>query len=164
MKRTSASLVAILLVVSGVAGYLIELALVASGGHSFAPPLSLPITLVALAIAVVGLAIPVRRAVMGKKKRRLDPFYSVRVAILAKASSLTGALLAGSGAGFVIHTATLPIVTADLFARAGAQAVGALILLAAGLIAEHLCTIPPDKTKPTDSDAPPETMSGGSHV
>ncbi|CAB4893859.1 MAG: DUF3180 family protein [Actinobacteria bacterium] len=164
MKRTSASLVAILLVVSAVSAYLIELALVANGGHSFAPPLSLPITLVAIAVAVVGLAIPVRRAVMGKKKRRLDPFYSVRVAVLAKASSLTGALLAGLGVGIVIHTTTLPIVNGDLFARAIAQAVGAAILLTAGLIAEHMCTIPPDKTKPSDSDVPPEPLSGGSHV
>jgi hypothetical protein len=150
-----------LVVVAAVAGYLIELAIVANGGFAFAPPVSLPITLTAIAIVIVALAIPVRRRVTGKKKERLDPFYAVRVAILAKSSSLTGALLTGLGAGIVAHALSLPILNSDLLGRGIAQTVGAALLLAAGLISERMCTLPPDKSEP---GSPPEPTAGGSHA
>ncbi|KGA21156.1 hypothetical protein GM51_3285, partial [freshwater metagenome] len=86
MKRTTAGIIVVLVVVAAVAGYLIELAIVANGGFAFAPPVSLPITLTAIAIVIVALAVPVRRRVTGKRKDRLDPFYAVRVAVLAKSS------------------------------------------------------------------------------
>ena len=155
------AMVAAALVVAAVAGYLIELALVTNGGHAFAPPISLPITLTAIAIVIVALAVPVRRSVTGKKKDRLDPFYAVRVAVLAKSSSLTGALLTGLGAGIIVHTLSLPILNGELLGRGIAQTVGAALLLAAGLVAERMCTVPPDKSDP---GSPPEPTAGGSHV
>ena len=161
MKRTSFGIVLILVVVAAVAGYLIELALVTNGGHAFAPPISLPITLTAIAIVIVALAVPVRRSVTGKRKDRLDPFYAVRVAVLAKSSSLTGAILTGLGAGIIVHTLSLPIINIELLGRGIAQTVGAALLLAAGLVAERMCTVPPDKSDP---GSPPEPSAGGSHV
>lgn len=161
MKRTTFGIVVILVVAAAVAGYLIELALVTSGSHAFAPPVSLPITLTAIAIVIVALAVPVRRSVTGKKKDRLDPFYAVRVAVLAKSSSLTGALLTGLGAGIIVHTLSLPILNGDLLGRGIAQTVGAALLLTAGLVAERMCTLPPDTSEP---GAPPEPTAGGSHV
>ena len=41
MKRTTAGIIVVLVVVAAVAGYLIELAIVANGGFAFAPPVSL---------------------------------------------------------------------------------------------------------------------------
>lgn len=161
MKRTTAGVIVVLVVVAAVAGYLIELAIVANGGFAFAPPVSLPITLTAIAAVIVALAVPVRRSVTGKKKDRLDPFYAVRVAMLAKASSLTGALLTGLGAGIIVHALSLPILNGDLLGRGIAQTVGAALLLTAGLVAERMCTLPPDKSEP---GSPPEPTAGGSHV
>ena len=161
MKRTSFGLVVVLLVIAAVVGYLIELALVTSGSHAFAPPISLPLTLTAIAVVIVALAIPVRRTVTGKRKGRLDPFYAVRVAVLAKSSALTGALLTGLGGGIIAHTVSLPILNGDLLGRGIAQTVGAALLLAAGLVAERLCTLPPDNTAP---ETPPESTPGGSHA
>jgi len=161
VKRTSFGLVVVLLVIGAVVGYLIELALVTSGSHAFAPPISLPLTLTAIAVVIVALAIPVRRTVTGKRKGRLDPFYAVRVAVLAKSSALTGALLTGLGAGIIAHTVSLPILNGDLLGRGIAQTVGAALLLAAGLVAERLCILPPDNTAP---ETPPESTPGGSHA
>ena len=161
MKRTTVGVIAVLVVVAGVAGYLIELAIVTGGGSAFAPPVSLPITLAAIAIVIVALAVPVRRRVTGKKKDRLDPFYAVRVAILAKSSSLTGALLTGLGAGIVVHALSLPILNSELLGRGIAQTVGAALLLTAGLVSERMCTLPPDKSEP---GSPPDPTVGGSHV
>ena len=161
MKRTTAGIIVVLVVVAAVAGYLIELAIVANGGFAFAPPVSLPITLTAIAIVIVALAVPVRRRVTGKRKDRLDPFYAVRVAVLAKSSSLTGALLTGLGAGIIAHALSLPILNGDLLGRGIAQTVGAALLLTAGLVAERMCTLPPDKSDP---GSPPDPTAGGSHV
>ena len=161
MKRTSLGIIVALVVVAAVVGYLIELAIVTSGGSAFAPPVSLPITLTAIAIVIVALAIPVRRSVTGKKKDRLDPFYAVRVAILAKSSTLTGALLTGLGAGIVVHALSLPILNSDLLGRGIAQTVGAALLLTAGLVSERMCTLPPDSSEP---GSPPAPTAGGSHV
>jgi len=160
VKRTSLGIIVVLVVVAAVVGYLIELAIVTSGGSAFAPPVSLPITLTAIAIVIVALAIPVRRSVTGKKKDRLDPFYAVRVAILAKSSALTGALLTGLGAGIVVHALSLPILNSDLLGRGIAQTVGAALLLTAGLVSERMCTLPPDTS---ERGSPPEPTSGGSH-
>ncbi len=161
MKRTTAGIIVVLVVVAAVAGYLIELAIVANGGFAFAPPVSLPITLTAIAIVIVALAVPVRRRVTGKRKDRLDPFYAVRVAVLAKSSSLTGALLTGLGAGIIAHALSLPILNGDLLGRGIAQTVGAALLLTAGLVAERMCTLPPDKSDP---GSPSDPTAGGSHV
>lgn len=161
MKRTTAGIIVVLVVVAAVAGYLIELAIVANGGFAFAPPVSLPITLTAIAIVIVVLAVPVRRRVTGKRKDRLDPFYAVRVAVLAKSSSLTGALLTGLGAGILAHALSLPILNSDLLGRGIAQTVGATLLLTAGLVAERMCTLPPDKSDP---GSPSDPTAGGSHV
>ena len=161
MKRTTVGIIVVLVVVAAVAGYLIELAIVANGGFAFAPPVSLPITLTAIAIVIVALAVPVRRRVTGKRKDRLDPFYAVRVAVLAKSSSLTGALLTGLGAGIIAHALSLPILNGDLLGRGIAQTVGAALLLTAGLVAERMCTLPPDKSDP---GSPSDPTAGGSHV
>lgn len=161
MKRTTAGIIVVLVVVAAVGGYLIELAIVANGGFAFAPPVSLPITLAAIAIVIVALAVPVRRRVTGKRKDRLDPFYAVRVAVLAKSSALTGALLTGLGAGIIAHALSLPILNSDLLGRGIAQTVGAALLLTAGLVAERMCTLPPDKSDP---GSPSDHTAGGSHV
>jgi hypothetical protein len=110
---------------------------------------------------IVALAVPVRRRVTGKRKGRLDPFYAVRVAVLAKSSSLTGALLTGLGAGIIAHALSLPILNGDLLGRGIAQTVGAALLLTAGLVAERMCTLPPDKSDP---GSPSDPTAGGSHV
>ena len=145
MKRTRVAVI----VGFGFAGaaltYLVELVLQASGRPSILPPYSLSITLIAVAVLVVLLAIPVRRRVTGKRKEPLSPFYSLRVAVLAKSSSHVGALLLGLGVGLTIFLVARPIAPGwDLLGRAIADLISAAILVAAGLIAERMCTLPPD--------------------
>lgn len=159
MKRTSFRAVVIMIVVATVVSYLIELTLVSTGGLSIVPPVSLPITLVAVAAAIVGLAVPVRRRVTGKRKAPLSPFYAVRVAVLAKSCSLTGSLLVGVGIGIIIHLLGRPFINWNLLWPGIAQAVGSALLLVAGLVAERMCTLPPDGEDPSRV-SPPEPMTG----
>ena len=145
MKRTRVSALLALALGGGVLAYLLELLLQSSGANVVLPPLSLTLTLVPLAIAVVLLAIPVRRSVTGKRKAPIDPFYALRVAVFAKASSLAGSLLLGAASGIRIFLLGRPIAPSGAMSTLViSEMVGSALLVAAGLIAEFLCTLPPD--------------------
>jgi hypothetical protein len=150
MTRTHATPLIGLGLAGGVFGFLLEVALAAGGMPLLVPPVSLPLTLVAIAIIVVGFAIPIYRTVHGKRISRIDPFQAMRVAVLAKASSLAGAILAGAGLGVLFYILSRSVLPGrDSTTLAIAATAGAVVLLAAGLIAERLCTLPP----PSDEDA-----------
>lgn len=149
MKRTHASTIIAFALGGVVAGYLIDLAVVTAGGNAIVPPLSLPVTLVGVAALVVAFAWPIRRAVKGKATKHLDPFRAMRTAVLAKACSLSGALVLGFGIGITLFLLTRSVVpSVDTVWLALATAIGAALLLAGGLLAEAFCTLPPDDTEP----------------
>ncbi|MFC6356763.1 DUF3180 domain-containing protein [Luethyella okanaganae] len=144
MRRTHATSLIVFGLVGVVIGYLVDTAAAASGLPVLVPPLSLPFTLVAIGAIVVLLAVPIRRAVKGTSKTRIDPFRAMRVAVLAKASSLSGVLLAGGGIGILLYLLSRSIVPAlGSIWLAIATVLGAVVLLVAGLVAEHFCTLPP---------------------
>jgi hypothetical protein len=73
----------------------------------------------------------------------------MRTAVLAKACSLSGALVFGFGVGITLFLLTRSVVpAADTVWLAFATAIGAALLLAGGLVAEAFCTLPPDDTEP----------------
>jgi len=153
VKRTRATPLIGLAVVGIVVGFLLEFGAAATGIAILIPPLSLPVTLVVIAAIVVGFAIPIRRATRGNSKTMIDPFRAMRVAVLAKASSLSGALLAGWGLGILVYLVTRSVLPASsAIWLAVAATVGGVVLLVAGLVAEHLCTLPP----PEDDEGQPE--------
>ena len=148
MNRTRATTLIGLGVVGLVVGFLGELAAAGMGLAVFIPPLTLPITLVAVAVIIVAFAVPIRRAVRGRSSRRIDPFQATRIVVLAKACRLSGALLTGAGAGILVYLLTrdvLPVGNAVLLTVLGLA--GAVVLLVAGLVAESFCALPPDDDK-----------------
>lgn len=145
MKRTHASTLIAFALAGIVVGYLADLATVSAGSKAIVPPISLPVTLVGVAVFVVALAWPIRRAVKGKATKHLDPFRAMRTAVLAKACSLSGSLLFGFGLGITLFLLTRSVVPlTDTVWLALATAIGAGLLMAGGLIAEAFCTLPPD--------------------
>ena len=147
MKRTRASTIIAFTLGGLVVGYLLDLAIVTAGSKALVPPISLAITLVGVAAIVVALAWPIRRAVKGKATKHLDPFRAMRIAVLAKACSLSGALVLGVGLGITLFLITRSVVpSASTIWLALATAIGAGLLLAGGLVAEWCCTLPPDDT------------------
>ena len=144
MKRTHASTVIAFVLAGAVGGYLIDLAIVSGGGNAIVPPLSLPITLVGVAALVVAFAWPIRRAVKGKATKHLDPFRAMRTAVLAKACSLSGALLVGAGVGVGAYLLTRDVLPGgNAILLTALATAGAVVLLVAGLVAELFCTLPP---------------------
>lgn len=145
MTPTRAPALLVLVAVGAVGGWLLEAMLVASGRPTHVPPLSLAVVLAAIGVLMVLLALPVWRVVRRVDGARVDPFYATRVVLLAKASSLTGALMAGFAAAVLLFLVTRPVQPAGgALVLAGACAVGAVVLVAGGLVAERMCTLPPD--------------------
>ncbi len=124
-----------------VLGYLlVELAY----GSLPALPLYAPVTIVLLAIVEAGMARVVRDRLDGRG-RPLDPLQAARAAVLAKASSTTGALLLGGYGGVLAWM--LPrrdeLALADRDAVvAGLSVLACLGLVAAALLLERSCRTP----------------------
>jgi hypothetical protein len=151
MTRTRATPLIGLGVLGLVLGFLLEFGSEALGGALIIPPVSLPLTLIAVGAIIVGFSLPIRRAVTGKSKTPVDPFQALRIVALARASSRVGALLTGVTLGALLYFTTRPVLpgVGSMWLTIG-SCVGAALLMAAGLIAEYLCTLPKDD----DDDAP----------
>lgn len=80
------------------------------------------------------------------RARPLSPIAVARVAALAKASALAGAVIAGLGAGFAVYLAgslSKSVPRSDLFPALGTFA-GAMVLVMGALYLERSCRVPKD--------------------
>lgn len=156
MKRTRPASLIGLGVAGLVFGFLLETAATGMGSSTLVPPLALPLTLLVISAFVVGFALPIRQAIKGTARSRIDPFQAARVAVLAKACSLAGGVLTGGSLGVLIFMLTRSVIPASgsIWATIIATA-GSIALLVAGLLAERMCTLPPQDTDGGDpSEAP----------
>jgi hypothetical protein len=145
VTRSRPSILVLLAILGGAAGWFLEVARVASGAPIIVPPYTLAVALGLIGVIIVLYAIPVWRVVSGTAKKPVDPFYATRVVLLAKASSITGALLGGVAGGIVVFLLSRSVIAAvGSVSMAAFTTLGAAVLLAGGLIAEKMCTLPPD--------------------
>ncbi|GAA5033843.1 DUF3180 domain-containing protein [Microbacterium fluvii] len=157
MKRTGSLALLIAAVIGLVAGFLIDHALTVVGRATFTPAWTLPVLLIVLGAFDLALAWPIRQATTGKATSAVNPFRALRVAMLAKASSIVGAGLAGFALGLLAFLLTRPVVpSVGSMAPTIATVVAGAVLVAAGLIAEFLCTIRKD-----DDDEQPGGVDPG---
>jgi hypothetical protein len=126
------------------------------------PPVTRSVTLAVLGGIVVALAWPIRRAVKGTAPLRIDLFRAARTAVLAKACALAGALLAGFPLGLLLYMLTRTVLgSASGLVLTASAVVGGAVLLAGGLVAEWMCTIPPADG---DEDEEPDAGTTRSHA
>ncbi|MFE4725111.1 DUF3180 domain-containing protein [Microbacterium sp. NPDC056736] len=145
MRRTSAGVLLLAAALGVAAGFLLDQLLTSAGRPTFTPAVTLPILLLLLGAVVVALAVPIRRATRGGSTAAVNPFRAVRIAMLAKASSIVGAVIGGLGAGLWIFLATRPVPPSlGSLGTVIATTVCGGLLVVAGLVAEHLCTIRKD--------------------
>ncbi|CAH0210756.1 hypothetical protein SRABI76_02255 [Microbacterium oxydans] len=160
MRRTSLGVLVLLVLLGAGVGYLLDHMLTAGGRSTFTPSLLLPVLLLLIAVAALGVAWPVRHSV--RTGTRIDPFRALRAATLARASSLVGAIMAGVGAGLLVFLLSRPIdppvgSTVAMLALIAS----AVVLVIAALIAEQFCTLPKDPDDSEPRDLTPEP--GGGH-
>lgn len=145
MKRTGAGILVAVGAIAAVVGFGVDQLLTDAGRATFTPSWLLAVLLVLLAASVLLFARPVRRATAGTGARRVDPFRAMRIAMLAKASSIVGAVVTGLAGGLAIFLLTRPVPpSVGSMGAVIATAVCGAALVAAGLYAEHLCTIRKD--------------------
>jgi hypothetical protein len=153
MRRTSVGILLAAAVLGAGGGFLLDHVLVAGGRPTFTPAVTLPILLILLGAVTVVLALPISRATRGRGAP-VNPFRAVRIAMLAKASTIVGAAMTGFGLGLLVFRLSTPVVPSlGSLTTIIATAVCGAALIAAGLVAEQLCTI----RKDDDDDQPGAT-------
>lgn len=153
MKRTSPLALIVAAALGGGLGFLLDHLLTLGGQPTFVPAWGLPILLGLLGVLCLALAWPVRRSVRTPGAPRVNPFAAVRIAILAKASSVVGAAFGGAGLGLLLYVSTRPVSPAlGSMATTIATIAAGAVLVAAALVAEHFCSLPkdPDERQPDD--------------
>lgn len=150
MKPTKAGPLVALVGAGAFVGWAVELLLVGSGMPSLVPPLTLGVALGLIGVLVVVAALPVFRVVRRVEGATVDPFYATRIVLLAKASSLTGSLSSGVAVSILVFMLTRSVAaSAGPVALAVVTLVGSVLLLVGGLVAEKMCTLPPQDDGPS---------------
>ncbi|MEL0625864.1 DUF3180 domain-containing protein [Salinibacterium amurskyense] len=150
VARTSALHLVTIAAAGAAVGWLLEVLLTASGNPIVLPSIALAVSLFLIAVIVVVLAVPIYRSSRGLRKERVNPFFALRVVVLAKASSFAGALLGGATLAIAFYLLSRTITpSSGAVATSFVVSGGAVVLLIAGLVAERLCTIPPDDDDPS---------------
>jgi len=149
MKPTKASQVLVVVFGVMVLSFFAVRLLVANGMAVPASPTNLLVTLTAIAVILLALSVPIWRYKAsltqyskGPRPKRVDPFYAVRVLLLAKASAITGAGFVGWHLGAMIAQLTLPVgFTAALLQNTFGLG-SSLILTVAAIVSEQICRLP----------------------
>ena len=113
---------------------------------------------IALGGAVLAAAWPIRQLKRGKRAR-IDPARAVKTAMLAQACAYAGALIGGMYGGFgaVLLRDWSHEPRREAAIAGGLAALGGLIMVAAGAVAEWWCRI----TGSSDDEAPHESREPG---
>jgi hypothetical protein len=161
VKPTRVSLLFLVLLVCAAFGYLL-----AETSYSDLPPLPplAPVSLGLLALVEGLMAAVVRGKVRGRRPsgRPMHPLQIARAAVLAKASSLGGAVVGGGYGGIFVWTFARrgEVATYGDDARvSGLAALAAFVLIVTALLLERACRTP---TPPDDTERvadPPASLS-----
>jgi hypothetical protein len=156
MKPTKLNFLFLLSLTTAVAGYFMASILVGRGFQVPVSPTNLLITLGAIGVVLLALSIPIwryRSALKDsavKRPKRVDPFYAVRVLLLAKASSIAGALFAGWHIGVVVYQLFSPVFITASVLQNGLGIIASFALLVSAFTTEQLCRLPNDQSPDPD--------------
>ncbi len=125
---------------------------VRSGRAVFIAPASLVFTLPAIAILLAAFSWPMVRyrrdlaaaltAKTSKPVKRVDPFYAVRILVLAKASSITSSAILGWQLGVLFYLLSRPAQGSESVGRTIGAGIAAVVLLVVALVVERFCRLP----------------------
>lgn len=132
--------------VGGVLGYAFARTTIALNGIAPQVQWSSVIVLLAAAAIVLVLANATYRT-LHRDRRRMDVHRAVRFLLLAKASALVGAIVAGGYLGFAVEFVDQLDVQLpqERVVRSVSAAIAAVLLVVGGLLLERACRVPRDK-------------------
>lgn len=139
-------MLAVLALVTTVVGFSAMRLWESAGRGAFPLPWSALAGMLVIAGAVLFVGWPVRRWNDGRRDKRLDPLRAARSAVLAKASSHSGALLVGwyAGQGLVLLPDLAIEPRRERLVLCALAVVAAGAMVTAGLVAERWCRLSPD--------------------
>ena len=144
MHRTSTSTLAVWAVIGTLLAVVVDVVLESQGFSLPGLPWFAVIGMLVLAAILLVLGWPIKKWNEGDRTKEIDPIQAARVAVMAKASALTGAGLDGwylGNAGYYFLSA--PGIRNDLAAGMLIAMIAAAALMIVGLIVEGFCEIPP---------------------
>lgn len=144
MKQTSPLTIVFAVILGAAVGWLLEVGLVSSGAAVLVTPPFFAAVVLIFAVAIIAVAVPVRRVAKRVPGAKVDPFYATRVVVLAQAAAITGALLSGSTLGMLVFLLTRPVIAGSTVLPAVLGAAASIALAVASIIAEWMCRVPPD--------------------
>jgi hypothetical protein len=156
MKPTKLSLLLLISLPTTIAAFFVASFMVGRGLQVPVSPINLLITLAAISAVLLALSIPIwryRNALKQKstqRPKRVDPFYAVRVLLLAKASSLAGVLFSSWHLGVILFQLTGPVVVQNLVLQNVFGFIASVMLVVAALITEQICRLPQDQDPDPD--------------
>jgi hypothetical protein len=171
LKPTSIMTLVAWMVSATTAGYLLPQLIINNGGSIPISPFSILLTLPLIGILLIIMAIPMfkyRAALrdiskskeagievkLSNRPKRLNPFYAVRLVLLAKSISISGAIFSGWHLGLVWLQLTQPVVPSSIFQNAFGL-FGSVLMTACAIIVERICKITDDlpEAKPVGEPA-----------
>jgi membrane protease YdiL (CAAX protease family) len=148
MKSTKLSTLLLVTASTSVGSFFIVRLLVSNGNPLPVSPINLLITLVAIGLVILALGFPIWNYKNSVKKssatKRVDPFYAVRVLLLAKASSIAGSIFLGWHIGAVITQWISLVTVAGALVQNIAGLIASFTLVVASVITENICRLPDD--------------------
>lgn len=142
---------------SAIGSYLLIRLAVGAGFTVPVSGLNLIITLPVIGALVLLMALPILRyrralreiskaesansAANTQRAKRVDPFYAVRVLMLAKATAIAGSLFSGWHLGAIAVQVSAPVIPDTVWFNF-AGFVGSVLMATAGIITERICKIP----------------------
>ena len=139
-----------------------------AAGNGYRIPISgisLSISIAVACVVLLLLALPIWRYKRALKKvlevnktnlQRpvpVDPFYAVRVLVLAKASAIVAALFIGWHLGVIIKLLSSPVVVADAYGPNLSAGIVSVVLLICAFVVQTICRLPND-SGPKDGAVP----------
>mgnify|MGYP000022179810 CR=1 FL=1 len=168
MKATKISTLLTAAISVGIVAYGFCVLLVRSGAQMPVSATTLIGTLIVIPIVLMILALPIfkyraaikqalAQAADAKKQpiKRVDPFYALRVALLSKAVSLSGAIFGGWHIGVLIAVLSSPQISSASVWRTSLALFASVAMVVCGLVVERACKVPPDASSASDTEASP---------
>ncbi|RBP63111.1 uncharacterized protein DUF3180 [Brevibacterium sanguinis] len=144
MQRTSTSTLLLWAGVGVVLAPVIDVVLESQGLSLPGLPWFAILGMLVLSAVLLVLGYPIKRWNDGDRTKEIDPLQAARVAVMAKASAMTGAGLSGWYLGnAAYYFLSAPGIRNDLAAGMLLAMVAAATLMIVGLIVESFCALPP---------------------
>lgn len=160
MKSLGVLSVLVWSIASGITGYFYSSWATANGYHVPVSGISLSISIFLATIILLAMAWPIYRYKRQLKKvleananqqvakpLPVDPFYAVKVLLLARATGITAAIFFGWHVGVIIRQLTTTVIVRENVTPNIVAGIASLLLLAAAFIVIEICKLPNDANK-----------------